>query len=120
MKTAGRFAPARVQRRMTSRMIRRLVTLFVLTVAVGSMAKLVVSTLAFAAAACLVPQVLLMWMGNQIPERFWADYFRTLRGALQLEHVLDPRRFVRIHRDTLVNVFQHSRFNLSEMLKYKI
>jgi sensor histidine kinase YesM len=46
-----------------------------------------IATLAFAAAGCLVSQLLLMWMGNQIPERFWADYFRTLRGALLLSIV---------------------------------
>jgi sensor histidine kinase YesM len=47
----------------------------------------VASTLLFAAAGCLVSQTLLMWMGNQIPERFWADYLRTLRGALLLSIV---------------------------------
>ena len=50
-------------------------------------AAVVVSVLAFAAAGCLVAQALLMWMGTQVPERFWADYLRTLRGALLLSIV---------------------------------
>jgi sensor histidine kinase YesM len=50
-------------------------------------AAVVVCTLAFAAAGCLAAQALLMWMGYQVPERFWAEYLRTLRGALLLSIV---------------------------------
>src|SRR5262245_78073 len=45
-------------------------------------AAVVVATLVFAAAGCLAAQAMLMWIGNQAPERFWASYLQTLRGAL--------------------------------------
>jgi sensor histidine kinase YesM len=47
-------------------------------------AAVVVSTVAFAAGGCLAAQALLMWTGHQSADRFWAEYLRTLRGALLL------------------------------------
>ena len=50
-------------------------------------AAVVVASLVFAAGGCLAAQALLMWMGHHVPERFWAEYLRTLRGALLLSIV---------------------------------
>jgi sensor histidine kinase YesM len=50
-------------------------------------AAVVVSTLAFAAVGCLAAQAILMWMGNRLPEGFWAEYLQTLRSALLLSIV---------------------------------
>jgi sensor histidine kinase YesM len=47
-------------------------------------AAVVASTLLFAATGCLAGQAVLMWIGNRVPERFWAEYFHTLRSAMLL------------------------------------
>ena len=46
------------------------------------LAAVAISVLAFVAAGCLVAQAVLIWMGSQSPDRFWADYLGTLRGTL--------------------------------------
>jgi hypothetical protein len=53
-------------------------------------AAVVVSTLAFAAVGCLAAQTVLMWMGNRLPEGFWAEYLQTLRSALSLDDINGP------------------------------
>ena len=50
-------------------------------------AAVLVTTLLFAAAGCLTAQALLMWAGLSVPDHFWQQYFRTLRGALLLSMV---------------------------------
>ena len=50
-------------------------------------AAVLVTTLLFAAAGCLTAQALLMWTGVSVPDHFWQQYLRTLRGALLLSMV---------------------------------
>jgi sensor histidine kinase YesM len=50
-------------------------------------AAVVASTILFAAAGCLAGQAVLMWIGNHVPERFWAEYLHTLRSAMLLSIV---------------------------------
>jgi sensor histidine kinase YesM len=45
-------------------------------------AAVLVTTVFFAAAGCLVAQALLMWTGMAIAADFWRQYLDTLRGAL--------------------------------------